>query len=108
MAEAMALERFVLVGHSMGATLAIAFAGKHPGKVAGLFLADPSGDARQVPRDQMNQLILGLESDSYQRVIEGYWSVLLCGLASRCPGKGYSRPSGYSPRDRGQSSQAIP
>jgi pimeloyl-ACP methyl ester carboxylesterase len=78
-ADAMALERFILVGHSMGATLAIAFAARHPEKVAGLFLADPSGDARRVPRDQMSQLILGLESDSYQRVIEGYWSVLLAG-----------------------------
>ena len=78
-ANALALGRFILAGHSMGGTLAIAFAAKHPEKVAGLFLADPSGDARRVPREQISQLIQGLESDSYQRVIEGYWSVLLAG-----------------------------
>ncbi len=78
-ADALALESFVLAGHSMGGTLAIAFAARHPERVAGLFLADPSGDARQVPQEQMSQLILGLESESYQKVIEGYWGMLLTG-----------------------------
>ncbi len=78
-ADALALESFVLVGHSMGGTLSIAFAARHPGRVAGLFLADPSGNARQVPQEQMSQFLLGLEPDFYQRVIQDYWGSLLAG-----------------------------
>jgi pimeloyl-ACP methyl ester carboxylesterase len=36
------IERFVLVGHSSGGTVAIAYAGMQTEKVAGLLLADPS------------------------------------------------------------------
>ena len=39
--NALGLQRFVLVGHSMGGSVSIAYAGIHPEKVAGLLLADP-------------------------------------------------------------------
>jgi len=73
------LEKIVLVGHSMGGSVSIAFAGRYPEMVAGLFLADPSGDARQIPGSQFAPFLASLESDSYSRVIEGYWSGLLEG-----------------------------
>ena len=78
-ADELGLKRFVLVGHSSGGTVAIAYAGSHPEKVAGLLLADPSGDARKVPAEQANQLIRALESDSYSKAIEDYYSMLLTG-----------------------------
>jgi pimeloyl-ACP methyl ester carboxylesterase len=78
-ADELGMQRFVLVGHSSGGTVAIAYAGSHPEKVAGLLLADPSGDARKVPADQVSLLIRALESDSYSRAIEDYYSMLLTG-----------------------------
>ncbi len=78
-ADELGLQRFLLVGHSSGGTVAIAYASTHPGKVAGLLLADPSGDARKVPAEQANQLISALESDSYSRAIEDYYGMLLTG-----------------------------
>lgn len=78
-ADELGLKRFVLVGHSSGGTVAIAYAGSHPEKVAGLLLADPAGDVRKVPAEQANQLIRALESDSYSRAIEDYYSMLLTG-----------------------------
>lgn len=78
-ADELGLKRFVLVGHSSGGTVAITYAGSHPEKVAGLFLADPSGDVRKVPAKLANQLISALESDSYSRAIEDYYGMLLVG-----------------------------
>lgn len=78
-ADELGLKRFVLVGHSSGGTVAITYAGSHPEKVAGLFLADPSGDVRKVPGELANQLISALESDSYSRAIEDYYGMLLVG-----------------------------
>jgi len=78
-ANGLGIERFVLAGHSFGGTVAIAYAGSHPERVAGLLLADPSGDARMVPGEQMHQFISAMESDSYSRVIEDYYGQLLVG-----------------------------
>ncbi len=71
------LSRFVLVGHSFGATVAIAYAGANPQRVAGLLLADPSGDARAVPAQQASSFIAALQSDSYASAIEEYYGQLL-------------------------------
>lgn len=73
------LKRFVLVGHSSGGTVSIAYAGSNPEKVVGLLLVDPSGDARKVPAEQANQLISALESDWYSKAIEDYYGMLLIG-----------------------------
>jgi len=73
------LRRYVLVGHSLGGIVALADAGAHPDRVAGLLLADPSGDARQVPREQMSQFLAALESEAYPRVVEDYWKEILAG-----------------------------
>ena len=86
--NALGLQRFVLVGHSMGGSVSIAYAGIHPEKVAGLLLADPSGDARKVPKEQMIPFLAGLQSDSYARVIEDYWQGILAGSKPGGPGKG--------------------
>ena len=78
-AGALELTRFVLVGHSMGGSVSIEYAGRHPEKVAGLLLADPSGDARKLPAGLIEPFLAALDSDSYDRTVEEYWRAMLAG-----------------------------
>jgi pimeloyl-ACP methyl ester carboxylesterase len=77
--EQLGVERFVFVGHSMGGSVAGAYAGAHPEQVAGLLLADPSGDSTQMPVEQANQFLGALASETYANVVEGYWRQILSG-----------------------------
>jgi pimeloyl-ACP methyl ester carboxylesterase len=77
--DQLGVERFILVGHSMGGSVAGAYAGAHPEQVAGLLLADPSGDSTQMPVEEIQQLLGALESEAYSNVVEGYWSQILTG-----------------------------
>lgn len=70
--NALGIERFLLVGHSMGGGVALTYAGAHPNRVAGLLLLDPIGDGKQIPTAEVNAFLTGLESN-YDSVIEGYW-----------------------------------
>jgi len=78
-ARALGLTRFFLVGHSMGGSVSIEYAGRHPEKVAGLLLADPSGDARKLPAGQVEPFLAALDSDSYASTVEEYWKGMLAG-----------------------------
>jgi pimeloyl-ACP methyl ester carboxylesterase len=53
---ALGVERFVLLGHSLGGRIATLFAGKHPGRMAGLVLVDsgPELDARGTLRIRLD------------------------------------------------------
>jgi pimeloyl-ACP methyl ester carboxylesterase len=79
--DQLGVERFVLVGHSMGGSVAGAYAGAHPEQVAGLLLADPSGDSTQMPVEEVRQYLDALASEAYTNVVEGYWRQLLSGGA---------------------------
>jgi pimeloyl-ACP methyl ester carboxylesterase len=57
---ALELERFVLVGHSMGGPVAIAYAAEHPAQVAGLVLV---ASAAKTPPDMAKEVIDSLEKD---------------------------------------------
>ena len=72
-ADGLQLRRFVLVGHSMGGSAAIAHAGAHPGRVAGLVLVGTPG---QSSPDQAEQIMGAMRAD-YDKVSEGYWKKLL-------------------------------
>ncbi|MCG6656775.1 alpha/beta hydrolase [Halomonas campisalis] len=53
---ALGVERCVLVGHSLGAMMAGAYLAAHPGRLAGVVLADPAqgyGDADEAKRDEV-------------------------------------------------------
>jgi pimeloyl-ACP methyl ester carboxylesterase len=72
-ADALGLEKFYLVGHSLGGAAALVYASRHPEKVAGLLLAGAPG---KVPDEQAAKIIRSLESGSYQKVMDDYWAQL--------------------------------
>jgi pimeloyl-ACP methyl ester carboxylesterase len=76
-ADRLGLDRFVLGGHSAGGSVAIAFAGAHPERVAGLFLLDAAGDSRLFPRETLDPFFAALETDAYASTIEGYWGTIM-------------------------------
>lgn len=73
------MEKFILVGHSMGGSVAVSYAGRYPHCVAGLLLVDPSGDSTQMPAEEVAQYICAMESEAYSTFIEGYWNQILTG-----------------------------
>jgi len=72
-ADAQELERFVLVGHSMGAAIAAEFAARHPRQVETLILVDPPPATGAIPAAQVPQIHEALEQDPYA-VVEQFWN----------------------------------
>jgi pimeloyl-ACP methyl ester carboxylesterase len=72
-ADSLRLERFVLVGHSLGGGVALSYAGSHPDRVAGLLLLDPIGDGKQISAAEAQPLLAGLDSN-YDATIREYWN----------------------------------
>ncbi len=71
--DSLGLDRFVLVGHSMGGGAALVYAGMHPERVLGLMLIDPIGDGKQIPAAEATGFLTGLESD-YDNASPAYWT----------------------------------
>lgn len=76
------LQRFILVGHSMGAAVATAYAGANPDNVAGLLLVDPAPKPGAIPAEQVTQIVSALEADPVP-TIEQYWKSSLFAGSSR-------------------------
>ncbi|RKH40693.1 alpha/beta fold hydrolase [Corallococcus sicarius] len=75
--DGLGLSRVVLVGHSLGGAVCVAWAGANPERVAGLFLLDPASDGRSVPPEQAQGMMDALETDGWTAVVEQYWGTLL-------------------------------
>jgi pimeloyl-ACP methyl ester carboxylesterase len=73
--NALGLKRVVLVGHSLGGAVAIAYAAAHPERVAGLVLVDAPG---RMPPEQSKRTVEAIESD-YAQAMKGFWEALLDG-----------------------------
>lgn len=73
------IRKFVLVGHSMGGSVSVAYAGFHPDRVAGLLLVDTGGDSTQFSEAQKQQILKAMKSDAFPTVTEIYWGQLLDG-----------------------------
>lgn len=73
-ADALGLERFALVGHSLGGGVALTYAGAHPERVERLLLADAIGDAAGLPPESTGPFLAALDSPAYAETIEGYWA----------------------------------
>ncbi len=74
-ADALSLKRFVLVGHSLGAAAAIAYANAHSDRVAGLLLVAPPA---KVSNDQAQQIMKSMTAN-YEKVTQEFWQKLLSG-----------------------------
>lgn len=64
-AEALELPPFVLVGHSMGGSVAAEVARRRPERVAGLLLVDPNGDQSRLPADQVEVVLRAVRADPH-------------------------------------------
>ncbi|MEO5617086.1 MAG: alpha/beta hydrolase, partial [Candidatus Eisenbacteria bacterium] len=73
--DKLALKRFVLVGHSLGGAVAVTYAAKHRGRVAGLVLVGAPG---RIPAEQSKQIMGSIEAD-YAPTMKGYWEKLVEG-----------------------------
>ncbi len=77
-ADQLALRRFLLAGHSLGAAAAIEYASRHPERVAGLLLVDPNGDPSRVPAGEMERYLESLRADPLAE-LESYFRQLVIG-----------------------------
>ena len=75
-ADSLRLHDFILVGHSMGGSAAIAYAATNPEKVAGLLVTGTPGKTLAA---QSAQIIASLESSQYDTVMANYMNQLLNG-----------------------------
>jgi len=71
-ADAQELERFVLVGHSMGAAIAAKFAARHSRRVEALVLVDPPPAPGAISAAQLQQILAALDKDPCA-VVEQFW-----------------------------------
>jgi pimeloyl-ACP methyl ester carboxylesterase len=74
--DSLGWDQVILVGHSMGASTALAYAAAHPKKVVALVLAGAPG--RTDPA-QAKQIVASLESNKYEQVMDEYMKRLLQG-----------------------------
>jgi len=79
-ADDLGLESFVLAGHSLGAAVTVEVAARHPGRVAGLLLVDPSGDQTRAPRAEAEAFLSTLRADP-EAEFGFYFKQLLLGAA---------------------------
>jgi pimeloyl-ACP methyl ester carboxylesterase len=77
-ADQLGLRRFLLAGHSLGAAVAIEYAGRHPERVAGLLLVDPNGDQSRVPKSEIAPFLEALRADPLAE-LESYFRQLVVG-----------------------------
>ena len=75
--NALHLKRFVLVGHSMAGAVIGAYAGRHPGRVAGLLFVDPVGDLTRLPAKEKRAWLEGLEPSRYDAFTKKWFSGML-------------------------------
>lgn len=71
--DALDLPRFVLVGHGLGSSVVVAYAGMNPERVAGLLLVTPPG---KIPPKQAQQTLAAMERD-FEKTSRAYYDRLL-------------------------------
>jgi len=78
-ADGLGLARFVLVGHSLGGAVASGYAAARSDRVAGLVLADPSGDNTRMPRGEMEAMLRQMRPETYPRFMRKYFTDMMAG-----------------------------
>jgi pimeloyl-ACP methyl ester carboxylesterase len=77
--DALDLAPMILVGHSYGASVAIALLAERPGSVAGLLLVDPGPDLRGEAALEIEGFLGKLAPDSYEETILAHFESALTG-----------------------------
>ncbi|PTL76599.1 alpha/beta fold hydrolase [Vitiosangium sp. GDMCC 1.1324] len=78
-ADALGLERFVLVAHSFGCAVAGEYAARHPERVVGLVLGDPGPSVKHIPPHLLAPLREGLKPENYESFRVGWFESMLQG-----------------------------
>ncbi len=73
-ADAFGLTRFVLVAHSGGGGVALAYAASHGDRVAGILLVDPATDPRALPREIRDGFVRDLAGPQGGDVLSAYYT----------------------------------
>jgi pimeloyl-ACP methyl ester carboxylesterase len=76
-ADSLGLDRFILVGHSLGGLVVADYAGRYPDKVAGVLFDDPAGDLSGLPQDQAEKWLQGFAPDKYEAFRERWFGEML-------------------------------
>lgn len=76
-ADALGLERFVLVGHSFGGTVAGEYAIRWPERLAGLVLVDTMGTMPPLPPEQVAWFQDGMRPEKYRDFMDAWFAPIL-------------------------------
>ena len=76
-ADALELERFVLVGHSFGGTVAGEYAIRWPERLAGLVFVDTAGTLPPLPPEQVAWFQDGLRPEKYRDFMDAWFAPIL-------------------------------
>jgi pimeloyl-ACP methyl ester carboxylesterase len=76
-ADALGLERFVLMGHSFGGTVVAAACQHIPERLAGALFLDASGDLRAIPAEALDAWRVSMEPERFAATVEAWFTQLL-------------------------------
>jgi pimeloyl-ACP methyl ester carboxylesterase len=76
-ADALGLERFVLMGHSFGGTVVAAACQHIPERLAGVLFLDGSGDLRAVPKEALEAWGESMQPERFAATVEAWFTQLL-------------------------------
>ncbi len=76
-ADALGMERFVLIGHSFGGTVVAAACQYIPQRLAGALFLDASGDLRAIPQEALAAWRVSMEPENYPATVEAWFTQLL-------------------------------
>jgi len=77
-ADALGWDRYVVVGHSYGAAIVAACAGRRPKRIAAVVFADGAGDLHATPAEQIEPLRSGLGA-SFRKFTDKWFEGILAG-----------------------------
>lgn len=75
--DQLGLRRVILVGHDLGATVAVQVAAQQPGRVQGLFLVDPNGDQSRLDTSNKEQVLAAMQEDPRDEVRWQFQQILM-------------------------------
>ncbi|HEX6227652.1 MAG TPA: alpha/beta hydrolase [Chryseolinea sp.] len=79
-ADELDIDKFVLVGHSMGGSANIAYADSHPQRVLAMVLAGTPG---KTPDEISRPVVASLQSEAYEKVMKDYMDRLVTDATPR-------------------------